>query len=668
MAGAGPPEPAAGPELRVLEGPAAGQTVALGQRVVVGRDRACDLLVADDEVSRRHVRITSTNGHAEVEDLGSLNGTFVNSERIMEPRTIELGDRIELGGTVLELSVAGTAPIQQPQPVQVSGVGQVLAQPSKFLASGSSSRKWWTLVVVCTANFMLLLDTTIVSVALPAISNSLNTTFSELQWVVDAYSLILAVVLLTAGTLSDIIGRRVVFLVGVIIFTAASAVCGLAGSPTVLDVTRGIQGLGGGLMLAPSLALLAQEFPPRERANAFAIWGAVTASAIAAGPLVGGVLTDAFGWQAIFFVNVPIGIAVIAITMTRLVNLPGPPSSIDWFGLITFSTAIFMLVFALIRGNDEGWGSTLIIALIAGGVVELVVFVLGSRRVAAPMLDFSLFSKPTCSGAAIAAFALSASVLALIIYLTLWLESIRDYSPLQTGLRLLPITMLGLFLKPLASRFSDRVAPSAFLGGGLALAAVGLFQMSSVGTDSQWTILLPGLILCGIGLGIIGPTLAQVSVGIVPPQQSGMASGVNTTFRQLGLVTGIAALGAVFEHQVRVHVTAALAGTQAAYLGPSFANAVSSGGTVAFVNRSADKFHATLNHAAHVSFGAGFSEILVFGSVVALLGAVAALALVRRRDLISLGGPPPGAGPPAGARPIAPVAAGAVAQGPGASN
>ncbi|MFI5053215.1 MAG: DHA2 family efflux MFS transporter permease subunit [Acidimicrobiia bacterium] len=668
MAGEPPFEPVAGPELRIVEGPATGQTVALGERVVIGRDRACDVLVADDEVSRRHVRITPVNGHAQVEDLGSLNGTFVNNERILEPRTIELGDRIELGGTVLELAAAGSAPIVRPEPAQASGVGQVLAQPSRFLASGSSSRKWWTLVVVCTANFMLLLDTTIVSVALPAISNSLKTTFTELQWVVDAYSLILAVVLLTAGTVSDIIGRRVVFLVGVIIFTAASAVCGLAGSPTVLDVTRGVQGLGGGLMLAPSLALLAQEFPPRERANAFAIWGAVTAGAIAAGPLVGGVLTDAFGWQAIFFVNVPIGIAAIVVTLTKLVNLPGPPSSIDWFGLVTFSTAIFMLVFALIRGNDEGWGSTLIVALLVGGVVELVVFVLGSKRVASPMLDLSLFAKPTCSGAAIAAFAVSASVLALIIYLTLWLESIRDYSPFQTGLRLLPLTMLGLFLKPVASRLSDRVAPSVFLGGGLALAAVGLLQMSSVGTNSHWTLVLPGLVLCGVGLGLIGPTLAQVSVGIVPPQQSGMASGVNTTFRQLGLVTGIAALGAVFQHQVRVHVSAALAGTQAAYLGPSFANSVSSGGTVAFVKRTATKFHATLDHAAQVSFSAGFSEILLFGSVIAFVGAVGALLLVRRRDLVSFGGPPPGAGPPTGGRPIAPVAAGAVAPGAGTGN
>jgi EmrB/QacA subfamily drug resistance transporter len=662
------PEPGAGPELRIVEGPAAGQTVALRERVVIGRDRACDLLVADDEISRRHVRITPVNGHAEVEDLGSLNGTFVNQERILEPRAIELGDRIELGGTVLEFGAAGTAPIPRPQPAQVSGVGQVLAKPNKFLASGSGSRKWWTLVVVCTANFMLLLDTTIVAVALPSISTSLKTTFTELQWVVDAYSLILAVVLLTAGAVSDIIGRRVVFLTGVIIFTVASAICGLAGSPTVLDVTRGVQGLGGGLMLAPSLALLAQEFPPHERANAFAIWGAVTASAIAAGPLVGGVLTDAFGWQAIFFVNVPIGIAAIVVTLTKLVNLPGPPTSIDWFGLVTFSTGIFMLVFALIRGNDEGWGSTLIVALLIGGLVELIVFVLGSTRVTAPMVDLSLFRKPTCSGAAIVAFAVSASVLALIMYLTLWLESIRDYSPLQTGLRLLPLTMLGLFLKPLAARFTDRISPGVFLGGGLALTAVGLFQMSSVGPDSHWTLMLPGLVLCGFGLGIIGPTLAQVSVGIAPPRQSGMASGVNTTFRQLGLVTGIAALGAVFQHQIRIHVTAALAGTQAAYLGPSFSNSVASGGTVAFVKHSADKFHATLDHAARVSFSAGFSEILFYGSIVAIVGAVAGLALVRRRDLlISLGGPPGHGARPPGGRPIAPLA-GAGVPGPGAGN
>jgi EmrB/QacA subfamily drug resistance transporter len=637
-------------ELRVVEGPAAGTTQALVDRVTVGRDRACDLLVADDEMSRRHLRITRKNGHAEVEDLNSLNGTYVNGERVLGTRSIETGDRIALGNTVLELSVPGVtreAPIAVPS--HVTGIGQVIAHSGKFLTTSSSSRKWWTLVVVCAANFMLLLDTSIVAVALPKISGALNTSFDQLQWVIDAYSLTLAVILLTAGSLSDIIGRRHVFSLGLVVFTATSALCGVATSGTFLDVARGAQGIGGGLMLAPSLALLAQEFPPAERANAFAAWGAVTASAIAAGPLAGGALTDAFGWRWIFFVNVPIGIAAFALTMIKIVNLPGPPSKIDWFGLFTFSTSVFMIVFALIRGNDEGWGSTLILALLIGGAIELVVFVIGETQVSAPMVDLSLFRKVTTSGAAVVAFATSASILALIIYVTIWLQSIRGYSPLACGVRLLPLTALGLFVKPVAGRFTGKISPGIVLGGGLGLIGAGLLLMSSVATGSHWTVLLPGLLLCGLGLGLVSPTLAQISVGIVHPRQSGMASGVNTTFRQLGLVTGIAALGALFQHQVLVHVTGALKGTQAAYLAPSFANTVASGGTITYLKKANSAFHPLLRHTAKEAYAAGLSEILLIAGIVALVGAALGSLLVRKSDLVGLavpGGGPPGGGPP----------------------
>jgi len=438
----------------------------------------------------------------------------------------------------------------------------------------------------------------------------------------------------------------------------------------VLDVARGLQGLGGGLMLAPSLALLAQEFPPAERANAFAAWGAVTAGAIAAGPLVGGLLTQGFGWQAIFWVNVPIGIAALAVTMVKLVNLPGPPTKVDWFGLVTFSTAIFMIVFALIRGNDEGWGSTLIVALLAGGVIELVVFVVGETQVSSPMLDFSLFRKVSASGASIVAFCMSASILALIIYLTLWLQSILGYSPLACGVRLLPLTALGLVVKPLAGKFTDRIAPGVIFGVGLGAIAAGLLLMSQVDTTSKWTVLLPGMILCGFGLGLVSPSLAQVSVGIVPPWQSGMASGVNTTFRQLGLVTGIAGLGAIFQHQILTHITASLRGTQEAYLTPSFANTVSSGGTVTYIEKAPEAFSATLKHAASVAYSSGLSEIVTIAGVIAIVGAVLGAALVRRRDLVGFGppgggpggGPPPGA-PPGGGPPVGQGAAGQAAGG-----
>lgn len=665
MRGRSPTE-AAAPELRVVEGPAAGHSVPLNGGVLIGRDRACDLLLADEEVSRRHVRVMPHDRGAWVEDLASTNGTYVNGERILAPRTLQVGDRVEVGDTVFELGLAGiAAPQVTAAAPSFTAMRQVLAQPSEFLTAETKDRKWWTLVVVCTASFMLLLDTTIVAVALPDISTSLGTTFSELQWVVNAYSLTLAAGLLTAGVLSDIIGRRHVFMLGVVVFTAASAVCGFAWAPTVLDLARAVQGLGGAMMLAPALALLAQEFPPAERANAFGIWGAVTAGAIGAGPLIGGLLTDTISWEAIFFVNVPIGILVVLLTQTRLVNLPGPPTSIDWAGLVTFSPAVFMLVFALIRGNDEGWSSGFTLSLLVGSAVMLVLFLLVETQVSAPMLDMSMFRKPTCTGASIVAFCVSASVLALIIYITLWLQSIREYSPLEAGLRLLPITALGLLLKPLAGRRSDKVPPRLFLGIGLVLVAAGLFHMSTIGPDSGWTALLPGLVLCGIGLGIIGPPLAAVAVGVVPPRQSGMASGINTTFRQLGLVTGIAALGAIFQHQVEVHVTSTLRGTANSGLTDTLIDTVVRGGSATFIDSRPESTQPALRHAARVGFSSGLGDILLAGGVVALAGAVAAFLLVRRKDLVGLGGPPPhaAAGPPPPGPPGSPAPAGGFADG-----
>ncbi len=302
-------------------------------------------------------------------------------------------------------------------------------------------RKWWTLLAVCVATFMLLLDVTIVNVALPAIERSLKASFSDLQWVIDAYALTLAALLLTGGSLSDLLGRRRVFVIGIAIFTFASLLCGLAGSPTVLNLSRGLQGIGGAFMFSTALALLAAAFPPRERGTAIGIWGATTGASVAVGPLVGGLLTDGIGWEAIFFVNVPIGIATIALALAKVEESRDPHAgSLDWPGLLTFSGALFLLIFGLIRGNDEGWGSALIVALLAGAAVLLVVFVVVERRRRQPMLELSLFRKPAFNGASIAAFALSASMFAMFLYLTLYVQNILGYSPLESGLRFLPVT------------------------------------------------------------------------------------------------------------------------------------------------------------------------------------------------------------------------------------
>src|SRR5262245_2741273 len=286
-------------------------------------------------------------------------------------------------------------------------------------------RKWWTLIAVTVATFMLLLDITVVNVALPSVRADLGASLSDLQWVVDAYALTLAALVLTAGSLADRLGRRRLFVVGLGIFSVASLLCALSPDPTFLNLSRALQGVGGAVMFAVSLALLAQEFPAgRERGTAMGIYGATIGVAVAVGPLVGGALTDSIGWQSIFYLNVPIGLGAIAVTYLKLRESRDPNATrIDWPGVATFSGALFLLVLALVRGNDEGWGSTLIVSLFAGSAALLAAFIAIERRVSEPMLPLGLFRRASFTGVQLAAFAVSASAFALFLYLTLYLQN-----------------------------------------------------------------------------------------------------------------------------------------------------------------------------------------------------------------------------------------------------
>lgn len=275
-------------------------------------------------------------------------------------------------------------------------------------------RKWWTLIAVCIAIFMLLLDITVVNVALPSIQRDLHSSFSDLQWVVNAYALTLAAFLLTGGAVSDLIGRRKVFLAGLVVFTCSSAVCGLSSSPLMLNLARAVQGVGGAMMFSTSLALIAQAFHGPERGIAFGVFGAVTGAAVAIGPVLGGLLTSGIGWKWIFFVNVPIGIAAVALTISQVSESRDPDArGVDWIGLISFSGALFLLVYALSQGNEKGWGSTLIVSFLIASAALLVVFVTAERMQARPMLDLSLFRRPAFTGASIVAFSVSASIFAM---------------------------------------------------------------------------------------------------------------------------------------------------------------------------------------------------------------------------------------------------------------
>src|SRR4051794_1577388 len=411
--------------------------------------------------------------------------------------------------------------------------------------------KWWTLVLVSIATFMLLLDVTVVNVALPDIQRELNASLSSLQWVVDAYSLMLAAFLLTAGSLGDRLGRRRVFTIGFGVFTLASFLCGISGDPTLLNLSRGLQGIGGAGMFATSLALIGQEFQGKDRATAFGVWGATVGGAVAVGPLVGGVLTENFGWEWIFFVNVPIGIAAMVLTERKIVNVSAPdPEPIDVPGLVTFSTGLFLLIFGLIRGNPEGWGSPVILACLVGAAALMGIFITIETRTRFPMLDFSLFRNPAFNGVSAVAFCLSAGMFALFLYITIYFQGVLDYSPLEAGLRFLPLTVLGFIASPVAGALSHRVAIRVLLGIGLTLVGIGLLLMHGISPDSEWTTLLVGFLIAGVGVGITNPGIGQAAIAVVPVEKSGMGSGINSTFRQVGIATGVAGLGAIFQSRV----------------------------------------------------------------------------------------------------------------------
>jgi EmrB/QacA subfamily drug resistance transporter len=503
--------------------------------------------------------------------------------------------------------------------------------------------KWWTLGAVCTATFMLLLDITVVNVALPDIARSLDASFTDLQWVVDAYALSLASFMLSAGSVGDLLGRRRIFVAGLAVFSVASLLCGLAGSPTVLNLARALQGLGGAAMFSMSLALIAQEFHGRDRGTAFGLWGATIGAAVAIGPVVGGILTDTFGWEYIFFVNLPIGAAAIFVALTRLGESRDPEGArIDWAGLVTFSAALFLLVFALVRGNAEGWTSTLILGFLIGSVVLLTAFVVVEQRQERPMLDLGLFRKPAFAGASVVAFALSASMFAMFLYITLYIQNSLGYEPLDAGLRFIPLTLVSFFVAPISGQLSARIPVRFLLGTGLTLVGIGLLLMGGLTADSGWTHLLAGFLIAGIGVGMANPVIASTAVGVVPPQRSGMGAGISNTFRQVGIATGIAGLGALFQHRLETTIPHALTNLNFSGGGIAIGGLGGSGSGQAFATGNADVVaggltgpaHAVVAHAFRSGYVDALNDLFLVAAIVAFVGALAGFALVRNRDFL----------------------------------
>jgi EmrB/QacA subfamily drug resistance transporter len=497
------------------------------------------------------------------------------------------------------------------------------------------ARKWWTLVAVCTGVFMLLLDITIVNVALPDIQQAFKASLADLQWVIDAYALTLAALLLTAGSIADLAGRRLVFAIGIVVFTAGSALCGAATGATFLALARALQGIGGAIMFATSLALLADAFEPRERGAAFGVFGAVTGVAIAVGPVLGGAITSGLSWRWIFFVNIPIGAVALTVTIRRVRESRAPQARRpDWAGFVVFTIGLAALVYGLIRSHADGWGSTTVVASLAAAVVLLATFLVIEARTREPMLDLHLLRVPTFGGGLIAAWAMSASLFSLLTFLVLYLQNILGASAIRTGLEVLPMTGAIFLTAGIAGRLTGHVPIRLLIGPGFALVGIGLLLMRGLTPGDDWTHLLPGLIAGGIGAGLINVPLASTAVGVVEPERAGMASGINSTLRQVGIATGVAALGSILAGRVHSSIVGHLQTGPLAAHAHQIAQAVADGRAGSAIQAVPPPLRGLAAGAARAGFVDALNAILLIGAIVALCAAALTLALIRQRDFV----------------------------------
>ncbi|MFD3482301.1 DHA2 family efflux MFS transporter permease subunit [Streptomyces sp. NPDC058665] len=497
-----------------------------------------------------------------------------------------------------------------------------------------AQNKWWTLTAVCLGTFMLLLDITIVNVALPDIQRSLHASFSDLQWVVDAYSLTLAALLLTAGSLADMYGRRKLYLVGLSIFSLASLLCGLSDSSLMLQLSRGLQGIGGSIMFSVSLALLADAFRGKDRGVAFGIWGTITGLAVAIGPLLGGALTTGLSWEWIFYVNLPIGVIAVAITVAKVSESRQPGARHpDWPGFVLFTAALSSLVYALIKSSHDSFSDPVVIGCLTAAVVLMSAFVAVELRTSQAMFDLSLFRKPTFTGGLVAAFGLSASVLSMLLYLVLYLQDVLGFSALGAGVRLLLISAGILVVSTVSGRLSSRMPVRYLIGPGLLLIGGGLLWMRGLDASSEWTHLIPGMIMSGAGVGLVNPPLASTAVGVVQPAHAGMASGINSTFRQIGIATGIALLGTLFSSKVKSYVTDHIDAVPGlSDFAPRISTAVESGTVSQILGSLPADVRAPVKHLTAAAFTSGLNEILLVAGIVALAAGVISFATIRTKD------------------------------------
>jgi EmrB/QacA subfamily drug resistance transporter len=480
-----------------------------------------------------------------------------------------------------------------------------------------------------------MLDSNIVAVALPAIGRSLGATFTDVQWVISAYVLTYAALLMASGNFADLRGRRMSMLIGLVVFAVSSAACGLATTSFLLNVARAVQGVGGAFLLTASLAILSNAFTGAERTHALAFWGAALGIALALGPIVGGVITNTVGWRWVFLVNVPAS-AILVLATLRFIDESRDPNAkrLDFLGTVTFSIGLALLIWALIDGNDAGWGSPTILYRIGGAIVLFVVFVVGEMRQERPMVDFALFRSRTFVGAVLAMIGYGASAQVLIFFLPLYLQNAYGFEPMIAGIAMIPFA-LPMVLAPretrkLAMRFSGR----ALLGAGLAIAAVGDLAFWLVAESHlSYGVFLVAMLIAGCGAGLLNGQTVKVIQGAVAENRAGMASGIASTTRFIGILVSVAALGAVLANvsTSRFVDFAAKAG-----LAPDAARAaaarVTSGDLSRLLETVPTGSRAAIQSAAMTSYGAGFGSAALVAAVIAVVACLLAIGLISSAD------------------------------------
>jgi EmrB/QacA subfamily drug resistance transporter len=409
------------------------------------------------------------------------------------------------------------------------------------------NRRWWTLGAMCFALFMIMLDNTVVNVALPSIQKDLHSSISGLEWTVNAYTLSFAVLLVTGGRLGDIFGRRRMFLFGVVAFGLSSAFIGFSQSDAWLVAGRAAQGVGAAFMMPATLSIISNAFPPQERGKAIGTWAGVSAMALAIGPVVGGFLVENVSWQSIFFLNVPVAIAAVFVTVaaTRESRDETATHQVDIPGVLTISVGLGALVLALVEGNSWGWGSPSILALFALSAIATVAFVYTEMRSPEPMVDFRFFRSKSYLGANLVAFIVSFAMLAMFFFIALYMQNIKGYTPLEAGVRFLPSTGVIILVGPIAGRLTDRIGPKPLMTLGLLAVAASLFWQGHLTPDTSYGFLVGAFVLMGLGMGLVMSPMSTAAMNAVEPAKAGVASGILSMSRMVGGTFGVAAMGAL---------------------------------------------------------------------------------------------------------------------------